>query len=414
MRWTFLHMEALDRIESVDSRVLGMGGYAQPSQLLPQVVAGALKAWLLTKEGYDFKRKFAEQSWKAQERARSVRHPEADNNEPKDVFQFAGPFFRMAGRGNLLFPEPANLQHDPEQAAPTDQYGRLAYPGETIPLSGGACADLNLCRYESHAVEACSCHISYKYLACLLLRLGLDNKEYTDLREGVLGSPTYDPVLDKDIYQRERNIGHQRTENGTVKQGMLYSTSSMRFCDPFSPQTRDKSPTAIAGFYSGPPLPEEPFDLRLGSNGHRVLTTQDMPFAREVSLVFGSLKDIVKEKILAGCGLLVYLATPAIFEAGWRPPEFEGMRLESAVVQRPLIVGGWDMHLKRPKPMYRAAQGGSMFFYRIEDMDRASAFIDDYHFNKSISWRYGEQGYGICLMGVWTSREQKNTSGALS
>jgi CRISPR-associated protein Cmr3 len=110
------------------------------------------------------------------------------------------------------------------------------------------------------------------------------------------------------------------------------------------------------------------------------------------------------------------LATPAIFEDGWKPgwldSELEGvppcapevrLRLVAAAVKRREAVSGWDYARRRPKPVRWLAPAGSVYFFELVDGSAetlaASAWL------QPVSDKEAERdaGYGLALWGVWES-----------
>ena len=82
---------------------------------------------------------------------------------------------------------------------------------------------------------------------------------------------------------------------------------------------------------------------------------------------------------LTGKRFKLYFATPAIFKQGWRPnwlkqmneTTFQGryeqleLRLVTAIIGKPLFVGGFDMEQRRPKPMRKAVPAGSVYIFEL-------------------------------------------------
>jgi CRISPR-associated protein Cmr3 len=79
----------------------------------------------------------------------------------------------------------------------------------------------------------------------------------------------------------------------------------------------------------------------------------------------------------------VVLATPGLFENGWRLPGladsgvWSGLRglsatLVSAAVPRAQVVSGWDLADRKPKPALRAAPAGSVYWFKAPDTDGSS------------------------------------------
>jgi len=76
----------------------------------------------------------------------------------------------------------------------------------------------------------------------------------------------------------------------------------------------------------------------------------------------------------------IILATPGLFENGWRLPGLDengvwsgpaglSARLASAAVPRPQIVSGWDLAQWKPKPALRAAPPGSVYWFEAPEID---------------------------------------------
>ena len=78
-------------------------------------------------------------------------------------------------------------------------------------------------------------------------------------------------------------------------------------------------------------------------------------------------------------GFRMILATPAVFEGGWKPgwldagnegapPGFEGklkVRLNAAAVPRALPISGWDYKLEEAKPTRLMVPAGSVYFFDV-------------------------------------------------
>lgn len=101
----------------------------------------------------------------------------------------------------------------------------------------------------------------------------------------------------------------------------------------------------------------------------------------------------------------IYLATPAIFEHGWRPETLlhkYGLELLAVALDRPVHIGGWDMDEKRPKAMLQCVPAGSVYYVKAKDVDAANWAANAIH-GKSISDNlnqtdYQAQGFGIAYI----------------
>lgn len=116
----------------------------------------------------------------------------------------------------------------------------------------------------------------------------------------------------------------------------------------------------------------------------------------------------VIETVKASRRFKIVLLTPAIFEAGWVPGKrlqefFHGkgakVRLVAAIVNRPVHVGGFDLHRGAPKPMFAAAPAGSVYYYEIDKGD-VSDLVNSLQMN-CISDRDWEAGMGLSVVGGW-------------
>lgn len=102
----------------------------------------------------------------------------------------------------------------------------------------------------------------------------------------------------------------------------------------------------------------------------------------------------------------IYLATPAIFESGWKPEhllEEHGLELLAAAFDRPLPLGGWDIKVIKPKPMVLCVPAGAVYYVRAKSTEAAKEAAQAIH-GKSISDNlnqtdYKKQGFGIAYVG---------------
>jgi CRISPR-associated protein Cmr3 len=109
---------------------------------------------------------------------------------------------------------------------------------------------------------------------------------------------------------------------------------------------------------------------------------------------------------------LVYLAAPAIFlrEPRWLPDfidrdsllgtrEAATIRVVSAVVGRPVPIGGWDLANNRPKPMQPAVPAGSVYWCEVVS-GHGEAVVQAFH-GQCMSSLYAEIGFGLSFVGRW-------------
>jgi CRISPR-associated protein Cmr3 len=126
---------------------------------------------------------------------------------------------------------------------------------------------------------------------------------------------------------------------------------------------------------------------------------------------------------LTGNRFKLYLASPAIFENGWRPawlePKkrnsqtvFEGtyrnllLRLVTAIIGKPLFAGGFSVEHGRPKPMRKAVPAGSVYVFELRNGSTLHEAIEVFHGttladsaeNQDLSDEQ-KQGFGLTFVG---------------
>jgi CRISPR-associated protein Cmr3 len=101
------------------------------------------------------------------------------------------------------------------------------------------------------------------------------------------------------------------------------------------------------------------------------------------------------------CEFKIYLATPAIFSAGWKPTDIleEGCEIQAAAIGKPLHLGGFDVEKKMPKPMLQAVPAGSVYYVKAQSVEQAKRVAKKIETQISISEYYPEQGFGIAFVG---------------
>lgn len=119
-----------------------------------------------------------------------------------------------------------------------------------------------------------------------------------------------------------------------------------------------------------------------------------------------------------GARVLLYLATPARFEHGWLPSWIDprtlavkdlSANLVTACIERPQMLGGWDLARNRPRVLHRLVRAGSVFFFECASAKDARAMAGKFH-GTCISEPAGDErppeaapqaGFGLCFVGVW-------------
>lgn len=397
-------LEPLDVIASNDPRALENGGYAQPGELHPQVAAGALATQVLESATY-----FADRnSEKARTAAQAVGVPGAGGTPSLRLMGAA--WWNPENRA-LCLPVPRHLLRRPNQQGNKERYRLRPCPPNTCWTDTALSADGVMPLFQAdRALEPDTGFLALRSL-CGLLADASDSRLYLDTH----------PV--SAVCRWERRHGHERATTGTVSEGMLYSRPVMRPSVCLDPATGQRHVAKLAVFVeSGGPFTDAQIGqlLSLGGDGHqvRVRPGNDPDWGRCI----GVLKTAVLEGIDSGLGLLLYLASPAPFLAGWRPSAPKGMTLVGAAVERSITLSGWDVAEWKPKPIISAVPAGAVYFYRVTDKQQAIEFVEKYHFAASLCDResngdityapYGRQGYGLALMGLWSAPADSTATGA--
>ncbi|HOZ49327.1 MAG TPA: type III-B CRISPR module-associated Cmr3 family protein [Candidatus Hydrogenedentes bacterium] len=392
-------LEPLDVIYSNDPRPVEDGGFAQPAELQPQVIAGAWATQILEAGGY-----FADRnSASAKSAAQAAGVP-----DPAGVPDAGGtPKFRLKGNGwwhpemqQVYWPTPRHLLQDADRPTANALYPAFPALMDDCIDDGEGTLPLKL---PSRSLEPSYGYISLDSL-CKLFAAPPAPRVFLSVKPA------------SDFYVWEQRSGHTRAPNGVVMEGKLYSRPVMRPREHCVSGRRRVSQLAI--FLEGDEKlvhSEERRLMSLGGDGRQAIIHRKD--ASDVQISLDSLKTKVKRGIDEGLGLLLYLATPAPFVHGWRPRTPDGMTMLGAAVDRPITLSGWDVARQRPKPILSAAPAGSVYFYSVQNSEEAKEFVDTYHFAKSLCdsekdySAYGRLGYGLAITGVWDASAAGNTRG---
>ncbi|MCL6527932.1 MAG: type III-B CRISPR module-associated protein Cmr3 [Thermaceae bacterium] len=117
-----------------------------------------------------------------------------------------------------------------------------------------------------------------------------------------------------------------------------------------------------------------------------------------------------------GARVRLVLATPALFEHGWKPGWIEKsdtgelhlprglarvrLKLVSAAVGRREPVSGWNLRQNQPKRVRWMAPAGSVYFFEVEDGNPAD-LLESWLRPISDNEQDRKDGFGLALWGVW-------------
>lgn len=117
--------------------------------------------------------------------------------------------------------------------------------------------------------------------------------------------------------------------------------------------------------------------------------------------VIGDAPLLPNSKVQMGRGSLLYLATPAALDQGWRPANWpQDLTPVSAAITRYERIGGWRLQPEHNggsnKCMRRCVPAGSVYFFNSSiELPRTRAD------QKSLTDYGKEIGYGITIIGEW-------------
>lgn len=216
---------------------------------------------------------------------------------------------------------------------------------------------------------------------------GIELKDYLKSKK-----ERFPTIRSKEFFLYEPKVGITR-ERGTLtaKEGHLYRISLIRL-------KKDVSLISVVDGVSD--LPEAGL-FQLG--GER----KGAKFEAMKENVFGTLEDI--ELNFENRLFKIYLATPAVFNKGWFPKwidekslegNYNGIKLKliGCAVGKPILVGGWDIAKRKPKPLQKAVPAGSVYYFEILDNSDSANIKESFHLS-NISDINPEEGFGLALVG---------------
>ena len=212
----------------------------------------------------------------------------------------------------------------------------------------------------------------------------------------------------KDYIIKEAKVGVAISNNtGTSEDGKLYRIGLNRILEDFS---------IIIDVDFGEGIEFNPYGkiIKLGAEGKTAFCDEYYSSLDLPEITFD-------EKIK------LYALTPSIFKNGWYPETWNfdenysfiykyddkviKLKLESAIIGKPLMIGGFDMKAKIPKPMLRAVPTGSIYYLKLEKLEEPAlngknqgdlnSFAKHIQSNSISEYDTFKQGLGIFLAGVY-------------
>jgi len=187
----------------------------------------------------------------------------------------------------------------------------------------------------------------------------------------------------------EPKIGIARDNSKTSKDGMIYRINLIR----------PKNLSFVVD-YKGIELEHEGF-LKLGGQ-HRP------SYYKKINNCINFRKNYLHN---GDKYFKLYLLTPGLFSNGWLLGSIDEStmilehgnvkaKLITAAVGKPIYVSGFDLKLKRPKPMYKVVPEGSVYYFELLEGTIEDVY-NNFHLKSicDINDEYVNRGYGITLVG---------------
>ena len=211
--------------------------------------------------------------------------------------------------------------------------------------------------------------------------------------------------------QKEPKIGIARDAHTMrAREGMLYQMPMHRFREE-----RGKNTTGLLVLCDRAPSFDDIRYVLLGGEGRPWHLT---PLQRD-RLVYSEAEEEkliqqIREREMAR----IILLTPAIWKRGTRPACYDEttqelrlpgdlrVKLLTAAVGRPLVIGGWDMKKNRPKQRKFAVPAGSVLVVKVK-REQAERLVRTIHSTK-LTDELGHEGYGCAVCGVLKTKEERS------
>ncbi len=195
-----------------------------------------------------------------------------------------------------------------------------------------------------------------------------------------------------------------------AKDGMLFETSSLEFTTPGFGKQRLRNARRLALAVD---VDDNDYAIRAGLTGfggERRIITWRKSSAELPTYPANLVQTIINNN--KHCRLI--LLTPACFEKGYLPTWLHteiakyGIKanIQAIAVDRPQVVSGWDLALKKPKPSKRLAPAGTVFFLALEGSNAAISEWIEHIWMQCISDNEQDRrdGFGLAVLGTWSGQ----------
>lgn len=198
----------------------------------------------------------------------------------------------------------------------------------------------------------------------------------------------------------------------TASEGMLFGTTGLRFVAGRADALSSARRLALFFDFESRAVPDRALSHGIAPFGgkRRLARWTRAEAARLPEIPAWLSKRVEDAPIDAALRLRVLIATPGVFEDGYRPrngaspilPESGIASLVAALVPYPETVSGWDFEKDRPKPSRRMVAAGSVFWVDLigTKAQRLAWLKGVWMQNVSDDPQDRRDGFGLALVGV--------------
>lgn len=283
---------------------------------------------------------------------------------PPDSFRLSGPFVVREQDKRLIryFPLPGHAYQD------GNSY-RLLKPSHREEIVTNLNTSLQLLWMQADPTKQADDE-GGRWLPEQILQTLLTRQELPDDTDLIKGNT---------LFQREHRLGIDRLDESlSSEEGAIYQVEFIRPCPDMGLYV------AIEGISDWP----QSGILRLGGEG-RLATYQTID----------ALDSLMAPTTTPEQFTLTFL-TPTWFERGWQPANWSkffagSLKLVAVAVNRPMVMGGFDLAKQEQKPARRYVPAGSTYYFEGKTTIKETFICD--------SETDGRIGFGQFIIGEWSS-----------
>ncbi|MGI6393635.1 MAG: type III-B CRISPR module-associated protein Cmr3 [bacterium] len=148
--------------------------------------------------------------------------------------------------------------------------------------------------------------------------------------------------------------------------------------------------------------------LELPENGLLRFGAEGKTSSYQKSNIYSTDFNLSDEKLTR---FILYFSTPAVFKNGWFPDFFNdklecvindvSCKILSLSMEKPLLLGGWDMEKNQPKAMQKFIAPGTVYVLETDREISAKEVYDHFSAPQMCEESYAKQGYGLFKIGVY-------------